>query len=53
MSRGLCILESEVEAKFLPFESAQLMKRQYVDSLDIPQTGRELGDMRNVLRVVG
>src|SRR5258705_12677149 len=48
----LNIVERVVEFKFLPFESAHLVKVQDVDSFHITQARSESGKLRNVSGIV-
>ena len=48
----LNIVKRVVEFKFLPFESAHLVKGQDVDSFHITQAGSESGKLGNVTGIV-
>src|SRR5678815_2622270 len=45
-------VERVLQAEPLPLVLTHLVKRQYVDAFDVPEIGRERGDLRDVLLVV-
>ena len=51
--RRLDVLQRVVEAEPLPLEAAHLVERQHLDALDVAESGRELGDLRQVVSIVG
>ena len=46
------IIERVIDPKLLPFVASHLVKRQHVNSLNIPELSRECGELLDIVFVV-